>query len=81
MSTRNTAIFINGGAGRVVCSIPALEKFHEENVYIDLGSDQTSLHNPWAGGYYPIDLSFEEFEHQPNILEVLEGNNIHKYLI
>lgn len=31
MSTRNTAIFINGGAGRVVCSIPALEKFHEEN--------------------------------------------------
>ena len=31
MSKRNTAIFINGGAGRVVCSIPALEKFHEEN--------------------------------------------------
>ena len=36
------------------------EKFHEENIYIDLGSDQTSLHNPWAGGYYPVDLSFEE---------------------
>lgn len=31
MSARSTAIFINGGAGRVVCSIPALEKFHEEN--------------------------------------------------
>ena len=31
MSKRSTAIFINGGAGRVVCSIPALEKFHEEN--------------------------------------------------
>ena len=31
MSKRNTAIFINGGAGRVVCSIAALEKFHEEN--------------------------------------------------
>ena len=31
MSKRNSAIFINGGAGRVVCSIPALEKFHEEN--------------------------------------------------
>ena len=31
MSKRNTAIFINGGAGRVVCSIPALETFHEEN--------------------------------------------------
>lgn len=35
------------------------EKFDEENVYVDLGSDQTSLHNPWAGGYYPIGLSYE----------------------
>ena len=36
------------------------EKFDEENVYIDLGSDQTSLHNPWAGGYYPVGLTVEE---------------------
>lgn len=36
------------------------EKFDEENIYVDLGSDQTSLHNPWAGGYYPVGLSFEE---------------------
>ena len=36
------------------------EKFDEENIYIDLGSDQTSLHNPWAGGYYPAELSFEQ---------------------
>jgi urocanate hydratase len=36
------------------------EKFDEENIYIDLGSDQTSLHNPWAGGYYPAGLKFEE---------------------
>lgn len=36
------------------------EKFDRENIFIDLGSDQTSLHNPWAGGYYPVDLSFEE---------------------
>ncbi|WP_073085152.1 urocanate hydratase [Winogradskyella jejuensis] len=36
------------------------EKFDEENIHVDLGSDQTSLHNPWAGGYYPVDLSFEE---------------------
>lgn len=36
------------------------EKFYEENIYIDLGSDQTSLHNPWAGGYYPVGLSFEK---------------------
>jgi len=36
------------------------EKFDEANIYVDLGSDQTSLHNPWAGGYYPVDLSFED---------------------
>ncbi len=36
------------------------EQFDKENIYVDLGSDQTSLHNPWAGGYYPVDLSFEE---------------------
>ncbi|UQD54976.1 urocanate hydratase [Flavobacterium sp. K5-23] len=36
------------------------EKFDTENIHIDLGSDQTSLHNPWAGGYYPVDIPFEE---------------------
>ena len=36
------------------------DKFAEEDLFIDLGSDQTSLHNPWAGGYYPVGLSFEE---------------------
>lgn len=36
------------------------EKFDQENIYIDLGSDQTSLHNPWAGGYYPADMTYEE---------------------
>ncbi|MAC64292.1 MAG: urocanate hydratase [Flavobacteriaceae bacterium] len=36
------------------------EYFAENDIYIDLGSDQTSLHNPWAGGYYPVTLSFEE---------------------
>ncbi len=36
------------------------EKFDQENVFVDLGSDQTSLHNPWAGGYYPAGLSYEE---------------------
>jgi urocanate hydratase len=36
------------------------EHFAKENIQIDLGSDQTSLHNPWAGGYYPAGLSFEE---------------------
>ena len=36
------------------------ERFDQENLHIDLGSDQTSLHNPWAGGYYPAGISFEE---------------------
>jgi urocanate hydratase len=36
------------------------EKFDTENIYVDLGSDQTSLHNPWAGGYYPAGMSFED---------------------
>lgn len=36
------------------------EKFAAENIRVDLGSDQTSLHNPWAGGYYPAGISFEE---------------------
>ncbi|SHI73231.1 urocanate hydratase [Flavobacterium terrae] len=36
------------------------EKFDQENLHIDLGSDQTSLHNPWAGGYYPTGFTFEE---------------------
>lgn len=35
------------------------EKFAEENIHVDLGSDQTSLHNPWAGGYYPVGLTYE----------------------
>lgn len=35
------------------------EKFDKEDIYVDLGSDQTSLHNPWAGGYYPVGLTFE----------------------
>ena len=36
------------------------EEFDKQNIYIDLGSDQTSLHNPWAGGYYPVGISLEE---------------------
>ncbi len=36
------------------------ETFADENIQIDLGSDQTSLHNPWAGGYYPVGMTYEE---------------------
>ena len=36
------------------------ERFADEKIYINIGSDQTSLHNPWAGGYYPAGYSYEE---------------------
>ena len=36
------------------------ERLAEEDIHVDLGSDQTSLHNPWAGGYYPAGLTYEE---------------------
>lgn len=36
------------------------ERFDSEDIFVCLGSDQTSLHNPWAGGYYPVGLSFDE---------------------
>ena len=36
------------------------ERLAQDNIHVDLGSDQTSLHNPWSGGYYPAGLSFDE---------------------
>jgi urocanate hydratase len=42
------------------------ERLDREEVLVELGSDQTSLHNPWAGGYYPVGLSFEE-SNQPMV--------------
>jgi len=36
------------------------ERFDSENIFIHVGSDQTSLHIPWTGGYYPVDISYEE---------------------
>ncbi len=36
------------------------EHFEKEQIKVDIGSDQTSLHNPWAGGYYPVTLNFEQ---------------------
>jgi len=54
---KNREIVSIGYQGNIV---DVWEKFAEAGVYVDLGSDQTSLHNPWAGGYYPVGLSFEE---------------------
>ena len=54
-------------AGREVVSLAYVgnvvdlwERLAADNIKVDLGSDQTSLHNPWAGGYYPAGLSYEE---------------------
>jgi len=57
LAKANKEIVSIGYLGNVV---DVWEKFYDENIYIDLGSDQTSLHNPWAGGYYPADISFDE---------------------
>jgi urocanate hydratase len=40
--------------------IEVWERFDEKNIFIHIGSDQTSLHIPWTGGYYPMDLSYNE---------------------
>ena len=39
--------------------VDLLERVVERNIHIEIGSDQTSLHNPWAGGYYPVGMSYE----------------------
>lgn len=40
--------------------IEVWEAFFDAGIFVDIGSDQTSLHNPWAGGYYPVGMTFEE---------------------
>lgn len=54
---RKTEVVSIGYLGNVV---EVWEHLLAHGIKIDVGSDQTSLHNPWAGGYYPADLSFEE---------------------
>ena len=50
------------------------ESFFEQEILIHLGSDQTSLHNPWSGGYYPVDISYEEsnrlIREEPEVFKV-----------
>jgi urocanate hydratase len=59
------------------------EKFDAEGIYIDLGSDQTSLHNPWAGGYYPVDMSFEAanemMAHEPEKFKTVIQNTLKRH--
>ena len=54
---KENAIISLGYLGNIV---DVWERLADENIFVDLGSDQTSLHNPWAGGYYPAGTSFEE---------------------
>ena len=50
------------------------ESFDAQDIFIHLGSDQTSLHNPWSGGYYPVDISYEEsnrlIREEPEVFKV-----------
>lgn len=64
-----------GYHGNVVTLWEALAK--EEELLVDLGSDQTSLHNPFGGGYYPVQLSFEEAQ----VCDCLDDSVLHKALL
>ena len=57
------------------------EAFLENDIYVDIGSDQTSLHNPWSGGYYPEDLSLEEANKLIHENPVLFKKKVQKTLI
>ncbi len=61
------------------------ERLAERNIHVDMGSDQTSLHNPWAGGYYPAGLSFEEsnemMAHQPELFKQKVKESLQRQVI
>ena len=57
------------------------EAFLENDIYVDIGSDQTSLHNPWSGGYYPEDISLEEANKLIHENPVLFKKKVQKTLI
>jgi urocanate hydratase len=56
----------------------------KHNISVDLGSDQTSLHNPWAGGYYPVGYSFEEsnkmMAEQPEKFHTAVQKSLHRHV-
>ncbi len=56
------------------------ERLANENIHIDLGSDQTSLHNPFAGGYYPVGLSFDESNKMMADEPILFQQKVHESL-
>ncbi|SOE21614.1 urocanate hydratase [Spirosomataceae bacterium TFI 002] len=60
------------------------EAFEEENIFIHLGSDQTSLHIPWTGGYYPVGLTFEEsnvlLRNEPELFKVKVQESLRRHV-
>jgi len=60
------------------------EKLVEENIAVELGSDQTSLHNPWAGGYYPVGMSYDEandmMAHNPSQFKIEVQNTLKRHV-
>ncbi len=66
-----------GYQGNIVDLWEALDR---ENIHVDLGSDQTSLHNPFAGGYYPAGLSYEESNKMMAELPELFKEKVHESL-
>ena len=67
-----------GYAGNIV---DLWEKLAEENIKVDLGSDQTSLHLPYSGGYYPVGLSFEESQEMMAKNPELFKEKVHQSLL
>ncbi len=55
------------------------ERLADEDIHVHLGSDQTSLHNPWAGGYYPAGLSYEESNRYPSYVQDIMGPKFFDY--
>ena len=59
------------------------ERFDEENIFIHLGSDQTSLHIPWTGGYYPVGMSYEEsnrlIREEPEVFKVKVQESLRRH--
>ncbi len=57
------------------------ERMVERDIKVDIGSDQTSLHNPWAGGYYPVGLSYEEANEMMAEKPELFKEKVHQSLV
>ncbi len=60
------------------------EHFDKENLFIHVGSDQTSLHIPWTGGYYPVGISYDEanrlIREEPNVFKEKVQESLHRHV-